>query len=185
MTVLVLLVAALTAGPATADELRLAPVADWLAHERLGEEFGAIGFYLSGHPLDNYQTALARLQASTYAQCLEDRRQAFQPFLAGTIIRMMERRGKNDQPYAFVSFSDPTGGIAKPPYPGMEKFPLEVMNHMTFEARGNQTELVFKGGPHNASSDERKFYESWLPSMNQGFSGTFAQLETYLETLKG
>ncbi|MBU6443855.1 MAG: DNA polymerase III subunit alpha [Alphaproteobacteria bacterium] len=96
-------------GPAAADELRLAPAADWLPHERLGEEFGAIGFYLSGHPLDNYQTALARLQASTYAQCLEDRRQAFQPFLAGTIIRKMERRGKNDQPYAFVSLSDPTG----------------------------------------------------------------------------
>jgi len=96
-------------GPAAAEELRLAPVPDWLAHERLGEEFGAIGFYLSGHPLDNYKTALARLQASTYAQCLEDRRQAFQPILAGTIIKKSERRGKNDQAYAFVSFSDPTG----------------------------------------------------------------------------
>lgn len=83
------------------------------------------------------------------------------------------------------SFSDPAGGIAKPPYPGMGKFPLEVMNHMVLEDRGSQTELIFKGGPHNASSEERKFYESWLPSMNQGFSLTFAQLEAHLEKLKG
>lgn len=83
------------------------------------------------------------------------------------------------------SFSDPAGGIARPPYPGMERFPREVMNHMIFEDLGKQTELVFRGGPHNATSEERKFYESWIPSMNQGFSGTFAQLESYLETLKG
>src|SRR5205085_4284494 len=39
-------------------ELRLAAVDDWPAHERLSEEFGAIGFYLSGHPLDKYEAAL-------------------------------------------------------------------------------------------------------------------------------
>jgi DNA polymerase-3 subunit alpha len=29
--------------------------------------------------------------------------------LAGTIIRKQERRGRNDQPYGFLSLSDPTG----------------------------------------------------------------------------
>jgi DNA polymerase-3 subunit alpha len=94
---------------AAADDIRLASMEDWPAHERLSEEFSAIGFYLSGHPLDNCETARARLQASTYAQILEDRRSAFQPMLAGTIIKKSERRGRNDQAYAFVSFSDPTG----------------------------------------------------------------------------
>jgi DNA polymerase-3 subunit alpha len=92
-----------------ANDLRLVQVDDWLAHERLSEEFAAIGFYLSGHPLDNYKTALNRLQALTFAQVLEDRRTSFQAVLAGTIIRKSERRGRNDQNYAFVSFSDPTG----------------------------------------------------------------------------
>ncbi|MBS0276497.1 MAG: DNA polymerase III subunit alpha, partial [Proteobacteria bacterium] len=91
------------------EELRLAPVDDWLAHERLGEEFSAIGFYLSGHPLDNYRTSLTRLQALTYGQILEDRRASFVASVAGTLIRKSERRGRNDQNYAFVSFSDPTG----------------------------------------------------------------------------
>ena len=92
-----------------ASELRLNAVQDWPAHERLGEEFSAIGFYLSGHPLDNYKTALTRLNALTYAQVLEDRRSSFVVTLGGTMIRKSERRGRNDQNYAFVSFSDPTG----------------------------------------------------------------------------
>jgi DNA polymerase-3 subunit alpha len=35
-------------------EPRLHPVDDWLPAERLSEEFKAVGFYLSGHPLDDY-----------------------------------------------------------------------------------------------------------------------------------
>jgi len=97
-------------GPAQDEsEVRLPAVPDWPAHERLSEEFNAIGFYLSGHPLDNYGTALTRLQAITYAQLLEDRRSSSQPTLAGTVVRKSERRSRNDQSYAFVSFSDATG----------------------------------------------------------------------------
>ncbi|MGA7714286.1 MAG: DNA polymerase III subunit alpha [Rhizomicrobium sp.] len=93
----------------SSEEVRLPAVAEWPAHERLSEEFGAMGFYLSGHPLDNYGTALTRLQAVSYAQLMEDRRSASQPTLAGTVVRKSERRGRNDQNYAFVSFSDATG----------------------------------------------------------------------------
>jgi DNA polymerase-3 subunit alpha len=91
------------------EELRLVQVDEWPAHEKLGEEFSAIGFYLSGHPLDNYRTALTRLQALTFAQIQDDRRSTFVVQMAGTIIRKSERRGRNDQSYAFVSFSDPSG----------------------------------------------------------------------------
>jgi DNA polymerase-3 subunit alpha len=41
-------------------EPRLSPAGDWLPAERLGEEFKAIGFYLSGHPLDDYAASLKR-----------------------------------------------------------------------------------------------------------------------------
>ena len=97
-------------GAAVQDELRLASVADWLPHERLGEEFSAIGFYLSGHPLDSYGAALKRLGVVSWAALQEDRRRSgFRAVLAGTIIRKQERRGRNDQPYGFLSLSDPTG----------------------------------------------------------------------------
>jgi DNA polymerase-3 subunit alpha len=103
--------ATLFGGPSEATEdVRLAPVADWLAHERLSEEFSAMGFYLSGHPLDSYAAALKRLGAATIASLQEDRRRSsFKAVLAGTMIKKSERRGRNDQTYAFVSFSDPTG----------------------------------------------------------------------------
>jgi DNA polymerase-3 subunit alpha len=97
-------------GPAQGEsEVRLPAIPEWPAHERLSEEFNAIGFYLSGHPLDGYATALTRLQAVSYAQLLEDRRSSWQPTLAGTVVRKSERRSRNDQSYAFVSISDATG----------------------------------------------------------------------------
>src|SRR5882672_4286821 len=93
-----------------AEELRLQAMPDWPVHERLGEEFSAMGFYLSGHPLDSYGPALKRLGASSYAALLEDRRRGgFKAKIAGTLIKKSERRGRNDQMYAFVAFSDPTG----------------------------------------------------------------------------
>lgn len=92
------------------DELRLIPIPDWPVHERLAEEFSAMGFYLSGHPLDAYGPALKRLGASTYTSLLDDRRRGgFKAKIAGTLIKKSERRGRNEQMYAFVSFSDPTG----------------------------------------------------------------------------
>jgi DNA polymerase-3 subunit alpha len=92
------------------EDLRLLPVDDWLPHERLGEEFSAIGFYLSGHPLDSYEAALKRLGVVSFAALSEDRRRSgFRAVLAGTIIKKQERRGRNDQPYGFLSLSDPTG----------------------------------------------------------------------------
>ena len=95
---------------ATGDTLRLSPVDDWLPHERLTEEFSAIGFYLSGHPLDGYESSLKRLGAITIGALNEDRRRSsFKAVLAGTLIKRQERRGKNDQPYGFLTLSDPTG----------------------------------------------------------------------------
>jgi DNA polymerase-3 subunit alpha len=91
------------------EELRFTSVPDWPAHEKLAEEFSAMGFYLSGHPLDAYGPALKRLGATSYTSLTEDRRNGFKARLAGTMIKKSERRGRNDQMYAFVSFSDPTG----------------------------------------------------------------------------
>jgi DNA polymerase-3 subunit alpha len=91
-------------------DIKFTETADWLPHERLSEEFSAMGFYLSGHPLDGYASALRRLGAVTYATLLEDRRRAgFQATLAGTIVKKHERRARSEQTYAFVTLSDPSG----------------------------------------------------------------------------
>jgi len=90
--------------------LRLVATDDWPMHERLSEEFSAIGFYLSGHPLDAYDKVLKRIGVTRYADLLADaRRTSVKAKLAGTVIRRQERRGRSGDPFAFVGLSDPSG----------------------------------------------------------------------------
>ncbi|MEO1961536.1 MAG: DNA polymerase III subunit alpha, partial [Paracoccus sp. (in: a-proteobacteria)] len=82
----------------------------WLPTEKLGEEHRAIGFYLSGHPLDDYLPALKRKNVMTLAQISAEA--AGGPMvasIAGTVAARMERKSAKGTPYAFVSLSDPTG----------------------------------------------------------------------------
>jgi len=75
--------------------------------DRLAHEFDAVGFYLSGHPLDGYRNALARARVSTIAEVTAG--QATRVRLAGVVLRRQERRAKSGSRFAFVEFSDPTG----------------------------------------------------------------------------
>ena len=91
-------------------EPRLSPVGDWLPNEKLAEEHKAIGFYLSGHPLDDYMAALKRKQVMT----LEEVSQKVQggPMiakLAGSVAGKQERKSAKGNRFAFAQLSDPTG----------------------------------------------------------------------------
>jgi len=98
------------ASESTRNTLPLVAVDDWPIHERLAEEFAAIGFYLSGHPLDSYAKVLKRLGVTSYAGLLADaRRSSVKATLAGTVIHRQERRGRSGDPFAFVGLSDPSG----------------------------------------------------------------------------
>ncbi|KUJ76341.1 DNA polymerase III subunit alpha [Ruegeria profundi] len=91
-------------------EPRLSPTADWLPAERLSEEFKAIGFYLSGHPLDDYMPALKRKQVMTFDDVTEKARSG--PFIAkmaGVVAGRQERKSAKGNRFAFAQLSDPTG----------------------------------------------------------------------------
>ena len=92
-------------------EPRLAPVADWLPAERLSEEFRAVGFYLSGHPLDDHMTVLRRQGVLTLDEVLA--RAAEGPSnvkMAGVVAGRQERKSARGNRFAFAQLSDPTGG---------------------------------------------------------------------------
>ncbi len=95
----------------TGDELVLPRREAWLPMDKLGHEFDAVGFYLSGHPLDEYAKPLARLGVESWAAFQEKVRSkgATAAKLAGTITQKQERRSKQGNKFAFVGFSDPTG----------------------------------------------------------------------------
>jgi uncharacterized protein YndB with AHSA1/START domain len=79
------------------------------------------------------------------------------------------------------SFSDPEGGITRAPFPQLEgKWPLEVLNTMTLTEQGGKTTISLRGGPINATEEERKIFDGMADSMRQGFGGTFDQLDAYL-----
>ncbi|RKF14194.1 DNA polymerase III subunit alpha [Roseovarius spongiae] len=92
-------------------EPRLAPVAGWLPAERLTEEFKAVGFYLSGHPLDDYMAALRRKNVKTLDEVIEAAARAPAVLkMAGVVAGRQERKSARGNRFAFVQLSDATGG---------------------------------------------------------------------------
>ena len=76
------------------------------------------------------------------------------------------------------SFSDENGGITRAPF--SDKFPLEIFNRFEFSEEDNITTITMKGYPINASEEEMEMYVAAKAGMQQGFAGTFNQLEDYL-----
>ena len=85
----------------------LPPVEDWPSMERLNHEFGAIGFYLSAHPLDTYGTTLEKVKAITYSELKHSGSGLYT--LAGIFLSKREINNRKGNRMAFVQFSDATG----------------------------------------------------------------------------
>ncbi|MSO92158.1 MAG: DNA polymerase III subunit alpha [Rhodospirillales bacterium] len=95
-------------GSAPDVRLNLPAVADWAPMDRLKEEFDAIGFYLSAHPLDAFAKALRRLKVKRIADVLAEG-EGGAVKLAGTVIGKKERTSQKGSRYAFVQLSDTSG----------------------------------------------------------------------------
>ncbi len=91
-------------------EPRLSPVNDWLPAERLSQEFAAVGFYLSGHPLDDYMAPLKRRQVMTLDEVTKKaERGPFLAKMAGVVAGRQERKSARGNRFAFCQLSDPSG----------------------------------------------------------------------------
>jgi DNA polymerase-3 subunit alpha len=85
--------------------------ADWPAVERLQNEFDAIGFYLSAHPLDAYGKSLERVGVVRVVD-LPTRLAAggsSRVKLAGIVVGKKERTSARGSRFAFVQMSDASG----------------------------------------------------------------------------
>ncbi|MBT4888763.1 MAG: DNA polymerase III subunit alpha [Rhodospirillales bacterium] len=92
---------------APVQTFELAYEAEWPPMDRLKEEFDAIGFYLSGHPLDAFGTLLKGMRARPIIEILESGRDGAIS-MAGTVIAKKERTSAKGNRYAFISLSDPS-----------------------------------------------------------------------------
>jgi len=79
------------------------------------------------------------------------------------------------------SFSDADGGITR--HPLSPTWPQEMLSTTTFEEVDGKTKLTIQWVPFNATEEEIKTFDSARGGMTQGWTGTFEQLEQYLQTI--
>jgi len=176
----------------TMAEPELPNPAPWSNVEQLDNELGAIGFYLGGHPLEEY-LALPDMKTATMTVDIDDKYKsgARALKLAGVVRKRQERMSKRGKRFAFVNISDPTGDFEV-----LVGEDLLVANRAILEA-GALVKLTVKA--ENRDGDVRLFANTiasldltQAPAQIKGLQirlrsatiETLDELEKTLETLK-
>ncbi|MBV5258691.1 DNA polymerase III subunit alpha [Synechococcus moorigangaii CMS01] len=84
----------------------------WEPSRRLDEELAAIGFYLSGHPLDAFSEVLARRGAVGWSELVQRVQEGAVKAvrMAGIVRRRQEKISRrSNERFAFLTLSDPSG----------------------------------------------------------------------------
>ncbi|MEZ6000512.1 DNA polymerase III subunit alpha [Hyphomonas sp.] len=89
----------------------------WNGQQKLDEEFRSIGFYFSGHPLDDVLSGLDR-ERVTLAMEIEERAADGKPIEMIGIVRLRsDKPARNGGKFAFLTLSDPTGEVEMMVFP--------------------------------------------------------------------
>ncbi|MBI5940715.1 MAG: DNA polymerase III subunit alpha [Caulobacterales bacterium] len=89
---------------------RLPRTEPWDQIRRLDEELAAVGFYLTGHPLEDMVEVLRRRRTTMLSDAIPMAEAGTEAFrMAGMVRRRQERTQQSGERFAFVSLSDPTG----------------------------------------------------------------------------
>jgi DNA polymerase-3 subunit alpha len=89
------------------EDFDFLPHEPWKQKELLSEEFKSLGFFLSDHPLNEYEEVFNQLKITAYNQFYEDN--SSESLVAGTIMSIIEKKSAKGTPYAIVKFSDKQG----------------------------------------------------------------------------
>ena len=97
-------------GGGTREPIKLANAEPWLPAERLKREYDAVGFFLSGHPLDDYAAVLKKLRVQPWAEFARAvKAGATAGRVAGTVVSRQERRTRTGSKMGIIGLSDPSG----------------------------------------------------------------------------
>ena len=83
---------------------------EWPEDELLAAEYAALGFYISGHPLDKYAGRLKELGAIDLAM-IEGRRSGEDIVASGVIVHSRPMRSRRGARWAILSLQDRTGVV--------------------------------------------------------------------------
>jgi uncharacterized protein YndB with AHSA1/START domain len=81
------------------------------------------------------------------------------------------------------SFANEKGEIIAPPFKDFD-LPKEILTKITLTENNGITTLVLFSEPLNASESQIETFNAITENMEQGFGGTFNQLENYLQEIQ-
>ena len=89
------------------NDFEFLPSEPWKKKELLTEEFKSLGFYLSDHPLNEYEEVFNQLRIVPYTKFYNNDEN--ESLVAGTIMSIQEKKSAKGTPYGIVRFSDKKG----------------------------------------------------------------------------
>jgi uncharacterized protein YndB with AHSA1/START domain len=145
---------------------RQAVWAAWTERERLLQWFGPKGFTMTTASLDFRP-------GGSFHYCLRapDGKEMWGKFVYREITAP-------ERIVLINSFSDAQGGVTRHPF--SPTWPREMQSTTTFVERAGKTELTLRWQPINATEEEWKTFDTAHAGMQQGWAGTFEQLDEYL-----
>ncbi|CAM5220095.1 hypothetical protein UACE39S_05850 [Ureibacillus acetophenoni] len=78
-------------------------------------------------------------------------------------------------------FSDEEGNTVRAPFD--ENWPMEILNTITLAEEDDKTVLTMTVTPISPTKEENQTFESSKEMAQEGYSGTFVQLEEYLKNI--
>ncbi|MFC0283358.1 DNA polymerase III subunit alpha [Camelimonas abortus] len=96
---------------AAPEPLRIPDYEPWLPAYRLQKEHDAVGFFLTGHPLDEYGALLEKLRVQRWSQFVRTVRSGGGGVgrVAATVLDRQERRTRSGSKMGVINFSDQSG----------------------------------------------------------------------------
>lgn len=102
--------AGLFAAPEQGDDVELPEAEPWSRRQMLANEKESLGFYASGHPLEDYAEAL-RGVVNTDGGSLIERNNGDAVVIAGLIVDLVSRLTKKNDRFAMFKLEDQFGGV--------------------------------------------------------------------------
>jgi DNA polymerase-3 subunit alpha len=151
------------------------PVENWDNLEKLSREFGAVGFYLSAHPLDSRMEQLEKMGVTPLNQVAHkiSRSPSGRVHMAGVLIRKQERvSAKTGNKFAFLQLSDATGVF-------------EIMIFSETLARSREflvagTSLMVHADAE-MKDDELRFLGQWIEPLEEAVAGKVRELKIHID----
>jgi DNA polymerase-3 subunit alpha len=95
-------------------------VRDWSEKEKMLYEKESLGFYITGHPLDQHRELFDEVSVSTTSS-LQDKRQGEKVTIAGVANKVREKRTRRDELMGFVFIEDREGIVEVIVFPNLYK----------------------------------------------------------------